>query len=57
MSKQFKSIKSILQERYIYQATMDNAEMDCYNRLLCSEQIILERWEESGKIPKGVFVE
>ncbi len=50
-------MESIIQERYIYEATMTNAEMACYNRLLPSQQIELSKWDQHGKIPKGVFVE
>jgi len=57
MSKQLESMESILRERYIYEATIDSLEMDLYNRLLPSQQMELGRWEEHGKMPRGVFAE
>jgi len=57
MSKQLESMQSILRERYIYEGTMNNAEMDCYNRLVPSEQMELDKWDQHGKVPHGVFAE
>jgi len=57
MINQFEKIQFIRQERYIYKATMDNAEMDCYNRLLPSQQMELDKWDQHGKFPHGVFAE
>jgi len=57
MSKQLESMESILRERNFYQMKLDDAEYDCYNRLPCSDKIILDRWDQNGKIPHGVFAE
>ena len=50
-------MESIIQERYIYEATMTNAEMACYTRLPPSQQMELDKWDQNGKMPHGVFAE
>ena len=57
MSKQLGSMQAILRERQFYQMKLDDAEYDCYNRLLPSQQMELDKWDQHGKMPKGVFVE
>jgi len=57
MSKQLEKKESILRERYIYEGTMSNAEMACYTRLLPSQQMELDKWDQHGKVPHGVFAE
>ncbi len=57
MINQLEKMQFILQERYMYEATMTNAEMACYTRLLPSQQMELDKWDQHGRIPHGVFSE